>query len=226
MTTDAQFIDIGASSKQEAEELIRIGDPVTFAESFARLHGDRVTSRGFDDKVGSFVVAEVLRHIAATAERLPVDLYGVSSVQEEIGLRGGTTCAYTINPDVGICVEMDSSTDQPDLDKKNAGDIRLGKGPVLLRGANINSSLFDLLDASAELAGIPVQYSGLPSATKTDANVMQISRYGMATAIVKIPLRYMHSPVEVISLSDVDHAINLLVKTLSEIRDNYVFIPT
>jgi endoglucanase len=134
--------------------------------------------------------------------------------------------AYTINPDVGICVEVDLSTDLPDLDKKSAGDIRLGKGPILPRGANINPPLFDLLAATAEKEGIPVQYSGLPRATGTDANVMQISRSGIATALVKIPLRYMHTPVEVISLSDVEHAISLLVKTLEGIRDKSVFIPS
>ena len=222
---DAQYIDIGASSKQEAEKLVRIGDPVTFVESFTRLQGDRVTSRGFDDKAGSFVVAEVLRHIASSSESLPVDLYGVSSVQEEIGLRGTVTCTYAINPDVGICVEVDSSTDQPDLDMKSAGDIRLGRGPILPRGSNINPQLFDLLASTAEKESIPVQYSGLPRVTKTDANVMQVSRSGIATALVKIPLRYMHSPVEVISLSDVDHAINLLVKTLARIGDKNGFVP-
>ncbi|MBI5657591.1 MAG: M42 family metallopeptidase [Geobacter sp.] len=220
-----QYIDIGAADKKEAEELVRIGDPVTFAGSLERLHGNRVTSRGFDDKAGSFVVAEVLRQVAAARKRLPVDLYGVSSVQEEIGLRGGTTSSYTVNPDVGICVEVDFATDQPDVEKKHNGDVKLGKGPVLPRGANINPALFDLLAATAAELKIPVQFSGIPRATGTDANVMQISRNGVATALVKIPLRYMHTPVEVLDLSDLDHAVKLITATLYRITDKGLFIP-
>jgi putative aminopeptidase FrvX len=223
---EAQFIDVGAASKEEAEQLVRIGDPVTFTECFERLHGDRVTSRGFDDKAGSFIVAEVLRLVAAADRKLPVDLYGVSSVQEEVGLRGGKTSAYSINPDLGICVEVDFSTDQPDLDKKSAGDVRLGKGPILPRGANINHALFELLADTAEQENIAVQFTGLPRATGTDANVMQISRSGMATALVKIPLRYMHTPVEVVSLSDIENAVELIFKALYRITDRNVFIPS
>lgn len=223
---DAQYIDVGAASKEEAESLIRIGDPVTFAESLELLHGDRVSSRGFDDKAGSFIVAEVLRLVADSGEKLPVDLYGVSSVQEEVGLRGGRTSSYSIDPDVGICVEVDFSTDQPDLDKKSAGDVKLGRGPILPRGANINPALFDLLSQTAEIEEIPAQFTGLPGATGTDANVMQISRAGVATALVKIPLRYMHTPVEVISLSDLENAVKLIIKTLHKIKDRNVFIPS
>ncbi len=222
---EAQYIDLGASSKEEAEKLVRIGDPVTFTESLERLSGDRVTSRGFDDKAGSFVVAEVLRQIAASGQKLQIDLYGVSSVQEEVGLRGGKTSAYSINPDVGICVEVDFSTDTPDMDKKSAGDVRLGKGPILPRGANINPALFELLAATAGEEKISVQFTGLPRATGTDANVMQISRSGVATALVKIPLRYMHTPVEVLSLSDLDNAVQLIVKALYRITDRNFFIP-
>jgi endoglucanase len=222
---DSQYIDVGASSKKETEKLLRVGDPITFAGVLERLHGDRVTSRGFDDKAGSFVVAEVLRQVSAFRKKLPLDLFGVSSVQEEIGLRGGTTSSYTVNPDIGICVEVDFATDQPDVEKKHNGDVKIGKGPILPRGANINPVLFDLLAETAEEQKIPVQFTGIPRATGTDANVMQISRGGVATALVKIPLRYMHSPVEVLSLSDLENAIKLIVAALSKIKDKSSFIP-
>jgi len=222
---DAQYIDIGAANKKEAEALVRVGDPITFAVSLERLSGDRVTSRGFDDKAGSFVVAEVLRRVAALPAKLPIDLYGVSSVQEEVGLRGGTTSSYSVNPDIGICVEVDFATDQPDVDKKHNGDVGLGKGPILPRGSNINPALFDLLSATAVQENIPVQYTGIPRATGTDANVMQISRGGVATALVKIPLRYMHTPVETLSLADLEGAIDLIVATLARIGDKDAFIP-
>ena len=222
---ESQYIDIGAATKKEAEKLVRVGDPITFAAGLERLHGDRVTSRAFDDKAGSFVVAEVLRQVSAARTKLQLDLYGVSSVQEEIGLRGGTTSSYTVNPDIGICVEVDFATDQPDVEKKHNGDVKIGKGPILPRGANINPALFELLAATAEEQKIPVQFTGIPRATGTDANVMQISRGGVATALVKIPLRYMHTPVEVLSLSDLENAVKLIVAVLGKIRDKSAFIP-
>ncbi|HEY6872580.1 MAG TPA: M42 family metallopeptidase [Geobacteraceae bacterium] len=222
---DSQYIDIGAADRKEAEGFVRVGDPITFAVSLERLQGDRVTSRGFDDKAGSFVVAEVLRRIAAAATKPGVDLYGVSSVQEEVGLRGGTTSSYSVNPDIGICVEVDFATDQPDVERKHNGDVALGRGPILPRGANINPALFDLLADTAAIENIPVQFTGIPRATGTDANVMQISRGGVATALVKIPLRYMHTPVEVLSLADLENAVKLIVAVLSRITDKKAFIP-
>jgi putative aminopeptidase FrvX len=222
---EAQYIDIGAADRKEVEELVRVGDPVTFSVELQRLRADRVTARGFDDKAGSFVVAEVLREVAARSELLPLDLYGVSSVQEEIGLRGGTTSSYTVQPDIGICIEVDFATDQPDVERKHNGDVAVGKGPILPRGANINPALFELLVKCATEENIPVQFTGIPRATGTDANVMQVSRGGVATALVKIPLRYMHSPVEVLSTGDLDSAVRLIVALLDRIRDKRSFIP-
>lgn len=222
---ESQYIDIGAKDKKEALKLVRVGDAVTFDSSFTRLAGDRVASRGFDDKAGCFVVAEVLRLVAASGKKLAVDLYGVSSVQEEIGLRGGTTSSYTVNPDIGICVEVDFATDQPDVEKKHNGEVGLGKGPILTRGANINPHLLDLLSSAAEKGKIAVQHTANPRATGTDANVMQISRNGVATALVKIPLRYMHTPVETVSLGDLENAAKLIVAALGNITSCEEFIP-
>jgi endoglucanase len=222
---EAQYIDIGAVDRKEAESLVRVGDPVTFAAEFRFLQGTRVTARGFDDKAGSFVVAEVLRLVASATAQLPLNLYGVSSVQEEIGLRGGSTSSYTVNPDIGICVEVDFATDQPDVERKHNGDVAIGKGPILPRGANINPALFELLAKTAEDEGIPVQFTGIPRATGTDANVMQISRGGVATALVKIPLRYMHTPVEVLDVTDLENAVKLIVAALARIGKKEDFLP-
>ncbi len=222
---EAQYIDIGAVDRKEAESLVRIGDPVTFAAEFRFLQGSRVTARGFDDKAGSFVVAEVLRQVASATVKLSIDLYGVSSVQEEIGLRGGSTSSYTVNPDIGICVEVDFSTDQPDVERRHNGDVALGKGPILPRGANINPALFELLAKTAADEGIPVQFTGIPRATGTDANVMQISRGGVATALVKIPLRYMHTPVEVLDITDLENAVKLIVAALARVKNKEDFKP-
>lgn len=222
---EAQYIDIGAKDKKEAQKLVRVGDAVTFDSTFTRLHGDRVSSRGFDDKAGCFVVAEVLRLVKASGKKLNVDLYGVSSVQEEIGLRGGTTSSYTVKPDVGICVEVDFATDQPDVDKKHNGEVGLGKGPIVTRGANVNPRLFDLICSTADDEKIAIQHTATPRATGTDANVMQISRGGVATALVKVPLRYMHTPIETVSLADLEDAAKLIVAVLERIGSKEEFIP-
>lgn len=219
------FIDIGCSDRQEAEALVAVGDPATFAVGLQRLQGDRVTSRAFDDKMGAFIVAQVLKEVRRRGGS-PVDLFGVSTVQEEIGLRGGTTSAYGVNPDVGIAIEVGHSTDYPDVDKKEIGDFRVGKGPILARGANINPVLFELLVQTARDENIPYQVMGAPRATGTDANVIQLSRGGVAAALVSVPLRYMHTPVELLSLSDLENTVRLLVGLLDRIADRNMFIPS
>jgi endoglucanase len=218
-------VDIGAKDRAEAESLVAVGDPMTFTTEMERLRGDRVAARGLDDKMGSFVVAETLRRLAAHKGERRCSVYGVSTVQEEVGLRGGRTSAFGIDPDVGLCVEVTFATDHPGVDKKAIGDVQVGKGPVLSRGPNINPRLFELLRATAQEKGIPLQYEAAPRATGTDANVMQLNRSGVATALVEIPLRYMHTPAEVLSLGDVEAAVELLVATLLRIGADSDWIP-
>ncbi|GAB4278322.1 MAG: M42 family metallopeptidase [Deferrisomatales bacterium] len=218
-------IDIGAKDREEAQGLVSVGDPVTFVVELERLRGDRVVSRGLDDKMGSFVVAEVLRRLSPRRSELRCSVYGVSTVQEEVGLRGARTSAFDIDPDVGICVEVTFATDHPGVDKKTLGDIQVGKGPVLSRGANINPAVFELLRQTAEEEGIPLQFEAAPRATGTDANVMQLNRKGVATALVEVPLRYMHTPSEVLSLSDLDGAVALLTAFLLRVGPDRSWIP-
>ncbi len=218
------FIDIGCSSREEAQKLVSIGDPATIDVDLHRLQGDRVTSRGFDDKMGAFIVAQVLKEVRRRGPA-PVELFGVSTVQEEIGLRGGTTSAYGVNPDVGIVIEVGHASDVPEVDKKEIGEAVLGGGPIVARGANINPVLFDLLVQSAREDQIPFQISGAPRATGTDANVMQLSRGGVATALISVPLRYMHTPVEVLSLTDLENTVRLVASVLYRIGARETFIP-
>ena len=219
-----QFIDIGCCSREEVEALIQIGDPVTFAVGVETLQNNRATSRAFDDKMGAFIVTEVMRQVKASGT-IESDLYAVSTVQEEIGLRGSATSCYGVNPDVGIVVEVTHATDYPDVEQSTIGRVELGKGPVIARGANINPPLFKLLVETATAEKIPIQIIGVPRATGTDANVMQLSRGGVATALLGIPLRYMHTPVETLSLSDLDQAIKLLVAVVKRIHADTSFIP-
>ncbi|MFO7578382.1 MAG: M42 family metallopeptidase [Pelovirga sp.] len=219
-----QYIDIGCASRAEAEALIRIGDPVTVAVGLLPLQGRRMTARAFDDKMGAFIVTEVLRQIRQ-GQAIAADLYGVSTVQEEVGLRGGVTSAYGVDPEVGIVIEVTHATDYPEAEQSSIGRVELGKGPVLARGANINPTLFRLLVDTAAAEAIPVQIVGVPRATGTDANVMQLCRSGVATALLSIPLRYMHTPVETLDLGDLELAIRLLCATLARIDRTTSFIP-
>ena len=219
-----QYIDIGGSSRTQVEKLVQIGDPVTFAVGLEKLQGDRVTSRSFDDKMGAFIVTQVLKQVQAQGGAV-AELYSVTTVQEEVGLRGAATSVYGVNPQVGIAVEVSHATDSPDVDAKGIGRVEVGKGPVIARGANINPILFDLLIATAKKEQIPVQIIGVPRATGTDANVMQLSRGGVATALVGVPLRYMHTPIEVLALSDLENSIKLLTALVLQMVKNQSFIP-
>jgi endoglucanase len=201
-----------------------VGDPVTFSVGVERLQGTRLTSRGLDDKMGAFIVARVMQEVRRQ-NSLSVDLYGVSTVQEEVGLRGGATSVYGVQPDIGIAVEVGFASDYPGADHKDSGEIRLGKGPIIARGPNINPALFELLMATASEEAIACQVMGIPRATGTDANVMQLARGGVATALISIPLRYMHTPVEVLDWTDLQSAIKLLSALCGRINSSHSFVP-
>lgn len=218
-----QWIDIGVKDKKEAEKMVSIGDPITFSEGLEKLQGDLVSSRGFDDKMGIFVVCEVLRDIAD--KPLEAAVFATSTVQEEVGLRGARTAAYFINPQVGIAVDVGVATDFPGVDKKKEGEIRIGRGAILYRGANINPKVAELLIRTAQEEQIPYQLSGEAKATPTDANVIQISRAGVAAGLISVPTRYLHSPVEVLSLRDLENVVNLLSAFVQRVNGEMSFIP-
>ena len=204
------WLDIGVKNKDEAEQLVRPGDPVTITLGYRPLRNGLAASPAMDDKVGVWVVMEALRLLKSRERTAAV--YSVSTVQEEIGLRGAATSAYGINPHIGIAVDVCHATDTPGNDKKQLGDVKLGAGPVLFRGANINPRVLEILERTAKGANIPYQLRGVPKATGTDANAIQISREGVATALIGIPNRYMHSPVEVVHLDDLTSAAKLLAE--------------
>lgn len=202
------WIDIGATDKADAESVVRVGDCITFELKFQPLRHDLACSPAMDDKVGLWVVLEAFRR--ASAGPLRCGLFVASTVQEEIGLRGATTSAYGVDPHVAIAVDVTHATDCPTIEKKTEGDIALGKGPVVYRGPNMNPHVVDRLLEAGRTGAIPVQLAASGRATPTDANVLQTTRAGVATGLVSIPNRYMHSAVETVSLEDVDRAADLL----------------
>ena len=220
------WIDIGASSREEAEAVVQLGDVVTYQYEFQTLLGGRATARAFDNKAGLFVIAEALRHLREEGGLNPqVGVYAVGTVQEEIGSRGAQVAAFGIAPQSGIAVDMGHAIDYPDVSKAQHGQFDIGKGPGIDRGANTNPVVFDLLGQAAREEGIPYQVHVTAGATPTDAKAMQVNRGGMATALLNVPLRYMHTPCEVLSLKDLEDTTRLLAAYCRRITPDTDFTP-
>ena len=222
---DDLWIDIGAKDKGEAEKLITVGDPAVLAYGFEELRNGLAVSRGFDDKSGAFVALEAARMLSEMKPK--AEVHAVATVQEEVGLRGAKTSTFGIDPKVGIAVDVGFATDSPTMenDKKRVGEAKLGKGPIIARGANISPKVYKLLIEAAEEREIPYQISGEPKGTGTDANVIQLTRSGVATILVSIPNRYMHSPCEVVSLEDLENTYRLIAYAIEKIDDEVDLTP-
>jgi putative aminopeptidase FrvX len=196
------WIDIGAASRDEAETVVSIGSAVSLQAELTHLMGNRVVGRAFDNKVGLFIAAELLRCLKEQGEMRPdVGVYVLGTVQEEIGSRGAKTASYSIAPATGLAVDTGVAMDYPWAKPEDQGRLDLGKGPGLSQGANTNPVVFKLLKSAAEEAGVPYQLVATGGTSPTDARVLQESRTGVATGVISIPLRYMHTPSEVLSLS-------------------------
>jgi len=209
------WIDIGARSKKEALERVRIGDVATYDHGFELIHGSIGASRAFDDKVGAYIVGETLVRLAKSRRKLVAKVVSVATTQEEIGVRGATTAVYSVNPHIAVAVDVGHATDHPDCDSRKFGEQKLGGGPMICRGANINPKIFGRLVKAAEKLEIPYQIEADPRPTGTDARAMQMGRGGVATGLVSVPLRYMHTPSELVDLEDVERCVQLLVEFAS-----------
>ena len=217
------WLDIGATDKKQATTLVQIGDPVTLELGYQEMLNNLANAPAMDDSVGVWVVVEALRR--ASQQSLNCALYAVSTVQEEIGLRGAQTSAFAIDPHVGIAVDVTHATDCPTIDKRERGDIRLDGGPVIFRGPNINPIVAEWLVGICNEKKIPFQLSAIGRATPNDANAIQTTRAGVAAGLVAIPNRYMHSAVEMVSLDDVDRAANLLAEFAIRVSEKNDFTP-
>ncbi|MDO9541917.1 MAG: M42 family metallopeptidase [Kiritimatiellia bacterium] len=220
---DDLWIDIGAKDSKDALKVVGVGDPVVIDPDFIELRNGLVSSRAFDNRVGAWAVTEVLR--ALSGKKIKVAVYAVSTVQEELGLRGAITSSYTVKPDAGIAVDVGFSSDFPAGEPKKTGEIALGKGPILHAGANINPVLGKMLCDTARKKRIKYQLQAEPRATGTDANAMQLARGGCAAALISIPNRYMHTSVEVVSLSDLEATVSLIAETILAMSGRESFIP-
>jgi endoglucanase len=206
------WVDIGARNREEAEGRIGVGDPGVIDSRSMDFPNNLLVSRSIDDRIGAFVVLEALRRYAANPGTARV--VAAATTQEEIAWHGGGAiiCTNCINPRVAVVVDVTFATDHPGMEKKEIGDHRIGKGPVLSRGGVISPVVFDLLRETADRSGVPFGIHAAGRDTSTNADAIHIAREGVATGLVSIANRYMHSPNELVSLDDVDHTATLLAE--------------
>ncbi|HEY0867184.1 MAG TPA: M20/M25/M40 family metallo-hydrolase [Fimbriimonas sp.] len=218
------WIDLGVDSRSEAEALVELGDPATIQSEFQMLQNGRAIARGFDNKVGAYIVAEALRLLKDELDP-GVGVYAVATVQEEVGFRGAYAAAFAIGAQVGLAVDVSHATDHPGMDEARYGRVRIGKGPTITRGPYINPHVFRTLREAAVEDSIPFQIEVAGQCTGTDATAMQTNRDGMATGLIGIPLRYMHTPCELLSLEDVQNAARLIAAFCRRLTAETDFTP-
>lgn len=218
------FLDVGASTKEEVLEMgIHVGTVVTFEADLIELNDRYYCGRALDNRMGGFMIAEVARKLHENKKKLPFGLYIVNAVQEEIGLRGAQMMAHRIDPDVAIVTDVTHDTQSPMYDKKKSGDAKAGEGPVLSYAPAVQNNFRDLIIDVAESNKIPFQRMALSRATGTDTDAFAYSKDGVASALISLPLKYMHTTVETAAKSDVENVIELIYESLLVIEDNQDF---
>jgi endoglucanase len=217
------WVDIGAASRKEALETVGIGAPAVAEAGWRELMNGLVSARAMDDRVGAFIVMEAMRRLKG--KKLNVAVHAVSSTQEELGLRGARTAAYGINPHAGIAVDVTFASDDPGKEEKKVGRIKLGGGPVLSGGPIYNAALNARIEKAAKKAKIALQEQASARGDSTNAFSIYMSRSGAAASLLSVPLRYMHTPVETLSLSDVDQTAELIAQAVLSLKGDEVFTP-
>ena len=204
------FIDIGVSSRKAAQKLVQIGDPITLNDEFEMLRDDLAVARAFDNRVGTFAVAEALRLLQDNQKRLQAEICAVSNIQEEVGLFGARQIAYSLKPDVALVVDVTHATDYPTVSKPQHGDVHIGKGPAITHGGCNHPEVVARIERVAKAKKIPLQHEAMSSTSGTDTDAIFWTRGGIPSALISLPNRYMHSPVEVVSLKDLEKIPELM----------------
>jgi endoglucanase len=212
------FIDIGVSSRKEAEQLVRVGDPITLTDEFDILRGDLAVARAFDNRIGTFAVAETLRLLKESKVKLNCEVCAVSNVQEEVGLLGARQIAYSLHPDIALVVDVTHATDYPTVSKAQHGDIKIGQGPAITHGGCNHPEVVKRLEEVAKKKKIPLQHEAMSATSGTDTDVIFWTRGGIASALISLPNRYMHSPVEVVNLRDLEMIPQLMTAFVQSVK--------
>lgn len=217
------FIDVGAKDRADAEKLVRVGDPITLTDEFDFLRGDLVVARAFDNRIGTFAVAEALRLLSESKGKLKAEVCAVSNVQEEVGLLGARQIAYSLKPDVALVVDVTHATDYPNVNKPQHGDVKVGAGPALTHGGCNHPEVVARLEEIARAKKIPLQHEAMSATSGTDTDVIFWTRGGIASGLISLPNRYMHSPVEVVSLKDLEQIPELLAGFAASLKKGEQF---
>lgn len=217
--------DIGASSYEEASKLVSIGDPAVADTGWRQLAGTRVSGRGFDDRCGTFAMCLAFIRLVTSDIKPKINIHYVSSVCEEIGLIGGRLASFDVHPDIGISCDVGFASDTPGDDPKVSGDIALGKGGALAVGPIYHKGLREHFLSVARERNIQVQLRGVPKGSGNNGWSLKTEHGGAAVVQIAVPLRYMHSPVEVIDLSDLDSITDLVVASVQELDDSFALLP-
>lgn len=220
---DKFWVDIGAKNQKEAEKRIKVGDFATFKLGVTELSSDLICSPGLDDKVGLFIAMETAR--LCSESKLNVAVYAASTVQEEVGLRGAKTAAYSIDPEVGIAIDVTHASDNPANENAKTVPCKLGEGPSIYAGPNINPVVYRMLVAAAKKNKLKSQIAPAAALLGNDANAIQVSKGGVAAASLGIPNRYMHTQIEVCSLADLESSAKLLAAFIKDIKPSTDFRP-
>jgi putative aminopeptidase FrvX len=221
---DTLFIDVGCQNKEEVEKLgIHVGTVATFVDGMMDLNKDYCVARALDNRAGGFMIAEVARMLKEKKVKLPFSLYIVNSVQEEIGLRGAEMISRKINPNVAIVTDVCHDTTSPMYNKKRQGEQKCGNGPVLTYGPAVQNNLLKLIIQAAEKNKLPYQRAATSRSTGTDTDAFAYSSEGVASALISLPLKYMHTTVETVSYKDIDNTIKLMFESLKAIKNNQDF---
>jgi endoglucanase len=217
------FIDIGASDRASAEKLVRVGDPITLTDEFDLLRGDLAVARAFDNRIGTFAVAEALRLLKESKGKLHAEVCAVSNVQEEVGLLGARQIAYSLQPDVAVVVDVTHATDYPNINKMQHGDVKIGQGPAITHGGCNHPEVVARIEEIARVKKIPLQHEAMSSTCGTDTDAIFWTRGGIASALISLPNRYMHSPVELVSLKDLELIPQLLAGFAASLKKGEQF---
>jgi endoglucanase len=217
------YIDIGVASRKDAEKLVQVGNPITLVDEFDLLRNDLAVARAFDNRIGTFAVIEALRLLKESKGKLQAEVCAVSNVQEEVGLFGARQIAYSLKPDVAVVVDVTHATDYPTINKPQHGDIKVGKGPTITHGGCNHPEVVARLEQVARNKKMPLQHEAMSSTSGTDTDGIFWTRGGIASALVSLPNRYMHSPVEVVSLKDLALIPELLAAFASSLRKGEEF---
>jgi putative aminopeptidase FrvX len=218
------FLCCGAMSREEAEDMgVRVGDYITYDAGFEILNGNHFTGRALDNRMGGFMTARIARMLKENAIKLPYSLYIVNAVQEEVGMKGAKMIVHTIRPNCAFVIDVTHDTSSPMMDKNKEGDLMISRGPVITKAAPIHNKLRSLLEDAAREQDIPLQFSAQANETGTDADVFAYELGGIPTALLSLPLRYMHTTVETMHQDDIENGMRLLYYALQKLSPDFDF---